>query len=83
MVGHNPSLKTLLMIETAIMESEEHPTRMELYRSLPRKVEYQTYKTALEYLEAHGVIIFNTSTIVYTGGKNDKLKKLMETRVRI
>jgi len=71
------------MIETAIMESEEHPTRMELYRSLPRKVEYQTFKTALEYLEAHGTIIFNTNTIVYTGGKGEKLRKLIETRISI
>jgi hypothetical protein len=83
MVGHNPSLKTLLMVETTLMESEEHPTRMELHRSLPTKIEYQTFKTALEYLEAHGVIIFNEKTIVYTGGKNEKLKKLIEKRISI
>jgi len=82
-VGHNPSLKTLLMVETTLMGSEEHPTRMELYRSLPRKVEYQTFKTALDYLEAHGVLIFNSKTIVYTGSNNDKLRKLIETRVSI
>jgi hypothetical protein len=83
MVGHNPTLKTLVMIENTIMHSETHPTRMELYRSLPRKIEYQTYKTALEYLEAHNMIIFNTDKIVYTGGKNEKLQKLIKNRITI
>jgi len=83
MVGHNPTLKTLVMIENTIINSEIHPTRMELYRSLPRKVEYQTYKTALEYLEAHNMIIYNTDTIIYTGGKNEKLQKLIKNRITI
>jgi hypothetical protein len=83
MVGHNPTLKTLVMIETTIINSETHPTRMELYRSLPRKIEYQTYKTALEYLEAHNMIIFNKDTIIYTGGKNEKLQKLIKNRITI
>ena len=83
MVGHNPTLKTLVMIETTIINSETHPTRMELYRNLPRKIEYQTYKTALEYLEAHNMIIFNTDKIIYTGGKNEKLQKLIKNRITI
>jgi len=83
MVGHNPGLKTLLMVETTLMESEEHPTRTQLYKSLPRRIEYQTFKTALEYLEAHGVLIFNSKTIVYTGSNNEKLRKLIDTRISI
>ena len=80
---HLPGLKTLLVIEKAIMNSEEHPTRMQLYRSLPTRKEYQTFKAALEYLEAHGTIVFNSKVIVYTGGDNEKLRRLMETRLRI
>ena len=83
MVGHNPTLKTLVMIEKAIMDAEEHPTRTELWKSLPTKVEYQTFKTALEYLEAHGTIIFNEDLIIYTGGKSEKLRKLVENRISI
>jgi len=80
---HLPGLKTLLSIENAIMNLKEHPTRMQLYRSLPTRIEYQTFKAALEYLEAHGTIMFNSKVIVYTGGNNEKLRRLMENRVRI
>lgn len=81
--GHNPGMKTLLMIENAIMNAEDHPTRMKLYRSLPTKIEYTTFKRALEYLEAHGTIIFNDRAIVYTGGNSEKLQNLMKTRIKI
>lgn len=47
------------MVETALTESKEHPTRMQLYQSLPRKIDFKTFKTALDYLEAHGVLIFD------------------------
>jgi len=83
MAGHNPRLDTILMVEKAIINSEEHPTRAELHRSLPRKVHYSTFKNILEYLEASGKIIFNTDKIVYTGINNEKLRKLMETSVKI
>ena len=76
-------MKTLLVIENAIIDSADHPTRMQLYRSLPTKIEYETFKRALEYLEAHGTIIFNDKTIVYTGGKSEKLQELMKKRIEI
>ena len=75
MVEHNSTLKTLVMIEDAIINSETYPTRMELYRSLPRKVEYQTFKTVLDYLKVHNMIIYDTDTIIYTGSNNEKLVK--------
>lgn len=81
--GHNPGMKTLLVIENAIINSEDHPTRMQLHRSLPTKIEYETFKRALEYLEAHGTIIFNDDAIVYTGGKSEKLQNLMKKRIKI
>lgn len=75
--GNNPTVKTLLMIEETILNLDIYPTRMELYRSLPRKIHYSTYKNALEYLEASGKITFNSRTIIYTAINNDKLRKLI------
>ncbi len=77
-VCHEPQLDTILMIEKAIVDSEEYPTRMKLWRSLPRKVEYPTFKRVLEYLEASGKITFNSKTIVYTGVNNEKLQALLK-----
>ena len=67
-VLHEPKLDTILMIEKAIIYAEDHPTRMGLWKSLPRKVQYPTFKCVLDYLEASGKITFNDGKTVYTGG---------------
>lgn len=72
--GHSPNMKTVMMIEKAILGAETHPTRTELHKSLPKQVEYRTFQKALEYLEKHGMIIFNSNTIVYSGASNEKLR---------
>ena len=82
-VLHEPRMDTILMVEKAILESEEYPARTQLWRSLPRKIQYQTFKRILQYLEASGKIMFNTKKIIYTGVNNQKLKALMESSVRI
>lgn len=82
-VLHEPQLDTILMVEKAIIEAEEYPTRTQLWRSLPKKMQYQTFQRILAYLEAHGQIEFNTRTIIYTGVNNAKLAKLIKTSVKI
>jgi len=82
-VLHEPQLDTILMVEKAILESDEYPTRMQLWRSLPRKMQYQTFQRILEYLEASGKITFNTTKIIYTGANNPKLEALMRSSVQI
>ncbi len=80
-VLHEPKLDTVLMVEKTILEAEEYPTRMELWRSLPRKMQYQTFKRVLDYLEASGKIMLNQSKIVYTGVNNPKLQALLESSI--
>ena len=80
---HEPQLDTILMVEKAILEAENYPTRTELWNSLPRKVLYQTFKRILDYLEASGKITFNGKVIVYTGANNPKLQALMKSSVRV
>lgn len=82
-VLHEPQLDTILMIEKAILDAEDYPTRMELWKSLPRKVQYQTFKRVLDYLEASGKIAFNTKQIIYTGVSGPKLEALIKTSVKI
>lgn len=78
---HEPKLDTILMVEKAIVEAEEYSTRMELWRGLPRKIQYQTYKRILDYLEASGKITFNEGKIIYTGINNPKLQALLESSI--
>ncbi|MEM2099190.1 MAG: hypothetical protein QXU99_05555 [Candidatus Bathyarchaeia archaeon] len=82
-VLHEPKLDTILMVEKAILDAAEHPTRTELWRSLPRKMQYQTFKRILDYLEASGKIGFDKGRIIYTGVNNPKLEALMKSSVRI
>lgn len=82
-VLHEPQLDTLLMVEKAIIDADEYPTRTELWQSLPRKMQYQTFKRILDYLEASGKIAFNKKKIIYTGVNNPKLEALMKSSVRI
>jgi S-adenosylmethionine:tRNA-ribosyltransferase-isomerase (queuine synthetase) len=82
-VLHEPRLDTVLMVEKAILDAEDYPTKMILWRSLPKKVQYQTFRRVLDYLEASGKIVFNSDTIIYVGADNEKLRTLMESSVRV
>ena len=82
-VLHEPQLDTILMVEKAILDSKDYPTRTELWRSLPRKVQYQTYLRILAYLEASGKITFNNNKILYTGVNNPKLQALIRSSIRV
>jgi len=80
---HEPKLDTILMVEKAIIDAREYPTRTELWKSLPRKTQYQTFKRILDYLEASGKIAFDRKKIIYTGVNNPKLDDLIKSSVRI
>jgi hypothetical protein len=82
-VLHEPKLDTLLMVEKAIIDSDEYPTRTELWKSLPRKMQYQTFKRILDYFEASGKIAFDKKKIIYTGVNNPQLEALMKSSKRI
>jgi len=82
-VLHEPRLDTLLMIETAIIEMREDLTKTQLWKKLPKKMQYQTFKRALDYLEASNKIVYNDGIIVYTGVNSDKLKALRASAVKL
>jgi S-adenosylmethionine:tRNA-ribosyltransferase-isomerase (queuine synthetase) len=71
------------MVEKAILESKEYPTRTELWNNLPTKIQYQTFKHILDYLEASGRIVFNDKKILYTGVNNSKLRAIIKSSVRV
>lgn len=80
---HEPQLDTVLMVENAIKESGSYPTKKELLESLPKKMQYQTFNRVLEYLESSNKIMFNSRQIIWIFPDNPKLKKLLETSVKL
>jgi hypothetical protein len=77
MKTHSPNLKTVLMVEQALLDMGEYPTKKALRESLPKQIEYPTFNEILAYLEASGKIMYNKRAIIYTGVNNEKLENLI------
>ena len=77
-VLHYPKLDSILMVERAVQVSEDYPTRMELWRSLPKKMQYQTFKLILDYLERSNKIMFEGDKIVWIFSNSAKLNELID-----
>lgn len=55
----SPTLDTVLMVEKTIEESSGEFNRTGLWRTLPRKVMWQTFLVILDYLESINKIAFD------------------------
>jgi hypothetical protein len=80
---HYPKLDSILRVEKAIQDSEDYPTRMQLWKSLPRQMQYQTFKLILDYLEKSNKIMFDEDKIVWIFSNNKKLNKLIQGAVTV
>ncbi len=82
-VLHYPKLDSILRVEKAIQDSEDYLTRMELWNNLPKKMQYQTFKLILQYLEMSNKIMFQDDKIVWIFPNNEKLNKLIRGAVKV
>ena len=80
---HFPKLDSILMVEKAILDNKDYPTRMQLWKSLPKKMQYQTFKLILNYLEKSNKIIFESNKIIWICDNNKKLNILIQEAVGI
>jgi hypothetical protein len=76
-VLHYPRLDTVLMVEDKIRESKRDFTRTELWESLPKQMQYQTFQVILEYLEKSNKITFDKGVIVWIAS-NPKLDSVIK-----
>ena len=56
---HYPRLDTVIMVEETVRKLDYYPTRMELWKALPRKMMYQTFSMIIDYLVSLGKIIID------------------------
>lgn len=56
----SPTLDTVLMVERTIEENSGEYNRTGLWRSLPKKVMWQTFLVILDYLESINKIAFDS-----------------------
>ena len=74
-----PRLDTVLMVEETIQKLDYYPTKMELWKALPKKMMYPTFSLALDYLLVSGKISVDSEGkigwIFYPKESNERLKK--------
>jgi hypothetical protein len=78
---HYPQLDSILMVEGILQKIRKYPTRMELWNSLPKKMQYQTFKLILNYLEKSNKIMFEKDKIIWIFPNNKKLNELIQGAV--
>ena len=77
-LNHSPRLDTILMVENAIKKMKIYPSKNQLWRSLPRQVQYQTFNEILKYLESSNKITYDKDgAIIWIFADNPKLRKLL------
>ena len=54
--ARSPTLDTVMMVEKTIEEHSGEYTKTQLWKSLPKKVMWQTYLSTIDYLEYSGKI---------------------------
>ena len=64
-IFHSPTLDTVLMVENTIKNAKQVISVAELKRKLPRKVNHNTLKIILSYLQKSGKIEFTPDGAVW------------------
>lgn len=79
---HYPRLDTVLMVEDALKNAKEYPTRMELWRALPRKVQYQTFQLILGYLQkSNKIFITREGQIMWVFAETPATQRLVKESI--
>ena len=82
--SHSPNLDTILMVEELISKKCEFASRHQLWRALPRQVQYPTFRKILEYLEeSNKIMIDKKGTVTWIFTDNPKLERLHRISKRL
>ena len=82
-VLHYPRLDTVLMVEEAIKNAKEYPSKRQLWLSLKKKVMYQTFSIIIDYLEASNKIIIDRDGAIVWIWNPELVKRYDKKSLRI
>ena len=80
---HYPNLRTVLIVERIIQESDTVVSKAELKRKLPTQIMHPTLNLILEYLEDSGKITIGSKGITWINNPSPKLNALLKKAVRV
>jgi len=75
---HYPRLDTVMMVEETIRSLGYYPTRMELWRALPKKVMYQTFAMIVDYLASLGKIVVGRDSRIMWVWNPELIKRVVK-----
>lgn len=82
--NHSPTLKTIKMVEKVLMSLDKYTiTFAGLKRKLPKKVNHNTLKEVIRYLEDSGKVYIGIDGITWIYNPSKKLAKAMAEGIRI
>jgi len=65
-IARSPTLQTVLMVEKFIEDNSGEYKKTDLFKSLPKKVMWQTFQVIMEYLESiHKIVYDKKGYVVY------------------
>ncbi|NWG36571.1 hypothetical protein [Nitrososphaera sp.] len=77
--GHTPRLDTIQMVEKAIKNDKKFYSKNQLWRSLPKQVQYPTFVKILDYLEESNKIMYEKDgTIIWTFADSAAARKSLK-----
>ena len=81
---HSPTLSTILMVEDTLKNMNESViTIAGLKKILPRKVNHNTLKEILDYLDKSNKIYINVKGIAWIQNDNPNLRKAIREGLRL
>jgi len=75
-----PRLDTVLMVEEAIRNAKDYPTKAKLWKSLPKKMMYQTFNMIIDYLEYSGKILIEKDGSILWIWDPEGVRKLLSKK---
>jgi hypothetical protein len=74
-----PRLDTIQMVEKTLHKEKSFSSKNQLWRKLPKQVQYPTFVKILDYLEESNKITYDKNgSIVWIFADNAKLRKLVK-----
>lgn len=78
----NPTLRSITMIEKLIYENKEFSTKDQLYKKLPKGMQYPVFNFILELLEKENKIMFDKDgAFFWTGQASPKLQQSLDSAI--
>jgi DNA-binding transcriptional regulator YhcF (GntR family) len=71
------------MVEKAIKNEEEHPSKRQLKTALPKDITRQTFNLVLKYIEYSGKIVIKDGRIIWIANDNPKFLRMLEKAIEV